>query len=237
MKSAIAPTLVCLAALTSAPCAFAQLGLDGSVQRLSATFRFFGSERSTTLKPLPGATGGATIFARTVTIPAGVNVLYVSMYTTGDAHAGARILFACRISVIFGLFSPCQPAAANPAGAAPTGWITLQRHRDYNRDYLPRTGVNPFNGDAAGGAGDLHDNAISYQWCVKVPFSETPYTRIVQLRMGSLGDPTSLAIAPVVFIEGLHVFVDASYVSNAAGRCVADTSTLPAEEPDAAPQP
>jgi azurin len=48
--------------------------------------------------------------------------------------------------------------------------------------------------------------------------------------MGSLGDPTSLAIAPAVFIEGLHVFVDASYVANPSARCIADTTALPAEE-------
>jgi hypothetical protein len=79
----------------------------------------------------------------------------------------------------------------------------------------------------------MHDNSITYQWCVarpQVQFSETPYTRVIQLRMGSLGDPTSLAIAPQVFIEGLHVFVDASYVATASARCVADTTTLPAEE-------
>jgi hypothetical protein len=204
-------------------------------KRLAATFRFFGSEGSTFLHPLAGATGGASIYSRTITVPAATNVLFVSMHTTSDQHGGARATFACRIGAVTSigtLFTPCQAGAGNPSGGAPSGWLTLARHRDYNRDYQPKAGVVPFPGDAAGGAGDLHDNNVNYQWCVRVPFSETPYSRIVQLRMGSLGDPTSAAAASTytVFIEGLHVFVDAAYIQDASLRCAADLTTLPAEE-------
>src|SRR5215467_3370812 len=171
------PFLMCLAALSL--CAVKPANSQ-EIQRLSATFRFFGSEKSTTLKPLAGGAGGATIFSRTVTVPAGVNVLYVTMSTTGDTHFSARSTFTCRVGTSLLALAACQPGAGNPSGEAPLGWITLQRHRDYNRDYAAKAGVVPFAGDGAGGAGDLHDNSIHYQWCVRVPFSELPYTRVVQ---------------------------------------------------------
>jgi hypothetical protein len=234
----LAKGFTCLAVGFAAACLFQSTVSAQDIttyKRLAATFRFFGSERSTFLHPLANATGGASIYSRTITIPSATNVLFVSMHTTSDQHGGARATFACRIGTATAtgiIFTPCQSGAGNPAGGAPTGWITLARHRDYNLDYLPRAGVAPFPGDARGGAGDLHDNNINYQWCIRVPFSETPYTRIVQLRMGSLGDPTSAAASSTftVFIEGLHVFVDAGYIQDPSLRCAADLTTLPAGE-------
>jgi len=216
--------LIASAVLTLvAPLAEAQ----NPLYRLAATFRFFGSERVSTVPPVAGGSGGVAIYSRTVVVPPGVNVLYVTMSTTGDGHSGARHQFACRTSVPAGAFAPCQAGPADPAGGAPAGWITLQRHRDYNRDYQPRLGVIPFPGDARGGAGDLHDNSIHYQWCVRVPFVSVPATRIVQLRMASRGDPLTTLPPPPVFIEGLHVFVDASLIPSASLACAADTTTLP----------
>jgi hypothetical protein len=217
--------LIAVAVLTSvAPLAVAQSPL----YRLAATFRFFGSERASIVPPAAGGLGGVSIYSRTVVVPPGVNVLYVTMSTTGDGHLGARHQFACRTAVPGGVFAPCQAGGGDPAGGAPLGWITLQRHRDYNRDYQPLPRVTPFPGDAAGGAGDLHDNGITYQWCVKVPFASVPASRIVQLRMASRGDPVTTSPPPPVFIEGLHVFVDASLIPTASLACAADTTVLPA---------
>jgi hypothetical protein len=217
--------LIAMAVLTFVPpLAEAQSPL----YRLAATFRFFGSERASSVPPVAGGSGGVSIYSRTVVVPPGVNVMYVTMSTTGDGHLGARHQFACRTALPGGAFAPCQAGPADPAGGAPAGWITLQRHRDYNRDYQPRADVRPFPGDAAGGAGDLHDNGITYQWCVPVPFSSVASSRIVQLRMASRADPITTLPPPPVFIEGLHVFVDASLIPTRSLACAADTTTLPA---------
>jgi hypothetical protein len=190
------------------------------LMRLAANFNAFGFEIATSA-PIPGV----AIYSQTVVVPPGVNVLYVTMSTTGDGHGGARHTFTCRT----GTPTPstfCQPGPGDPSGGSPAGWLTLQRHRDYNTDYVHIPNVPVFFGDGGGGAGDLHDNSIHYTWCTPVPFSPTPAPLAVELRLASIPEmsPPFDGIEPIVFIEGLHVFVDASFVANPAQSCVQDTS-------------
>ena len=229
MKRVLRISLTILATLFVVSIAIQRQAQAQEVFRLAANFNFFGEEKST-LEPVPGI----PIYTQTVVVPAGVNVLYVTMATTGDTHGGARSQFACQTAVPPAAFTFCQPGPGNPAGEAPPGWISLQRHRNYNTDYVHLDGTL-FSGDGGGGAGDLHDNSIHYTWCTPVPFQATPSTRTVVLRMASSHEnvpPIDPTIPQFVFIEGLPVIVDASFISNPAQACVKDLNTAAPEVPN-----
>src|SRR3954451_15618989 len=82
---------VALSASWSSPAKAQQLN------RLAAEFNYFGSEASTTLTALSNPThtqsSGVPVYRRSVKVPAGHNVIFVTMSTTGDVHDGAASCF------------------------------------------------------------------------------------------------------------------------------------------------
>ena len=186
------------------------VGNTGYLRRYAANFITFGApaELVTVAPPAPGAQGGTVIYDKNIFVADDINTLYVTISAVGDTHNGARLQIACNIDN-----APCNPGP-NPVGGAPNGWLTIQRHKDYNNNY---TGV-PFSGDGGGGAGDLHDNGVHYTWCA--PFETKAGLHNVKVRFASApapGDPAS-AGAPV-FLEAVHFYVDGARVADEAGRC------------------
>jgi hypothetical protein len=100
---------------------------EGVVHRLAANFNF-GGEQSTTAAPGALGTGGIVIYDKTVSVPDDVNVLFVTISTTGDVHGNAQADFACLVDGV-----PCN-AGDSGAQGAPTGWITLQKNEADEHD-------------------------------------------------------------------------------------------------------
>jgi len=198
---------------------------QGYIRRYAANFRAWGApdvvEISTTtvaaLAGPPGA-GGVVIYDKSFATSDDVNVIYVTISTTGDTHAGAKTQFAALLDG-----ASCNRGSI-PVGAGAPGWITLQRHQNYNLNGL----VPGFVGDGAGGAGDMHDNSIHYTWCCRAEPLEG--LRNVKVKMASscsfLGGCGPAGTETRVFIEGAHFYIDGSNVKS-ADRCVVDTTPLP----------
>lgn len=190
------------------------------LRRFAANFTTFGNppELVTTEQPAPNGGGGEVIYDKDVTVPGDVNVMYVTVSAVGDTHFGARLQLACLIDDV-----PCNPGA-NPIGGAMSGWVTVQRHKDYNLNYAP--GGEPFVGDGGGGAGDLHDNTVYYTWCAPLE-GQGAGTRNVKVKFASgavPGEPASEGAE--VFLEGVHFFVDGNRIADETAAC----QPLPQEE-------
>lgn len=179
----------------------------GYVIRLSAE-NIFPFEQSTFAIPTAGGGGGGSIYTKAVYVPRSSNVLYITMSTTGDTHQGAGEAFACLVDG-----KPCISSGIG-AGEAPSGWIVLGKH--YNYDVTYNGGES--GGDGGGGSGDMHDNSIYYTWCMRVS-PNTTHTVNLRQAVWSIDDPTNSRNA-VVYIEGGQYYIDADF--QAAG-CAAGT--------------
>jgi hypothetical protein len=178
----------------------------GVLYRVSSDELFFTSECTTSLVGNPinaagiptSAPGGLACFSKTVTVPAGVRSLYVTITTTGDTHGGAALRLACLVD---GLACVTNNGTAD---ASPTGWITLHK--------LPvAPGVTNCN-NGGGGNGDCHDNSVAYQWCKRIALNEDLATaHPVQIRLA-----TSIA-GQSAFIEKASIYVDANV--GGGGNC------------------
>jgi len=192
--------------LASAAVALAGAGAkaDGPIRRHSADFfKFDGSEFTTTLPPsaTPGA-GGASFYKKTIAPGPTENVMYVTVFATGDTHsfiAANSQLWDCEITS--GTTTTfCQPGTSSSSGFP--GWVNLQTP-----------------------GADEHDNSISYSWCVALPKRTQVKPFTIQLFMASLNgvDP--------VFVEGGHVFLDTSQLTNpAADKCILGASIAGASD-------
>lgn len=169
----------------------------GSLRRLAADGLYHGGgEASTALEP-----PGVDIYQKTVLVPLGVNTLYLTMSTTGDAHGGAGSCFSANVDGNF--FNGGDQGAARCADNATTpvsGWVTLLKLPDI----VDAVTTNCNSG--GGGSGDCHDNSITYQWCTPI----TPGVHDVEVRMA-----TSNAGQPV-FIEQAFFYVDANQLFGSA---------------------
>jgi hypothetical protein len=194
-------------------------------QRIAANRLDSSFEISTTLAPsgTPAASGGFIIYNHPVVSSDDANVLFVTIHATGDTHGGARLMLSCLIDDV-----ACDPNSAF-VPLAPAGWVTILRHRDYNKDYVSLTGG--FSGDGGGGAGDLHDNNISYSWCGAISVKDEsraftweddpPYwnsTHNIKIKLASGQDDTGVSGHSPVFLDSVHIYVDAGHI-RAADRC------------------
>lgn len=209
-------------------------GNSGYVRRYAANFTTWGTpaEIETDLPPsgTPAASGGLLIYNKNFFTAADINTLYVTISATGDAHDGRRLMLACLVDGV-----ACN-SGSNPVGGAPAGWVTLLRLDNYNSDY---SGPGD-SGDGGGGAGDVHDNNITYTWCV--PFETNPGSHNVQIRLASGVSPDAddPAVNNFVFLEGVYFFIDGSRIADAANACTRDpvdstvaigTTSVPLTEP------
>jgi hypothetical protein len=185
------------------------VGNTGYLRRYAANFDAYGFEIFTNATAAPNGQGGLIIYNKNFFVADDINTLYVGVSATGDTHGGARLQLACLVDG-----QPCNPGS-NPVGGALTGWITLNRHDNYNDNYVTTV---PFTGDGGGGAGDVHDNAIMKQWCT--PFETKAGTHNVQIRMASGTAPADPGSAgQLVFMEGVDFWIDGARVADDDDRC------------------
>lgn len=110
-----------------------------TLSRLSAQFRRWdGGEDFTTVPP---GSGGANIYTRTVTVPPGRNVLYITYSSTGDTHSFAAGNNMQHLCLVDGL--PCNPGFTPASGF--TGWLVTQHPN-----------------------ADEHDNTVMIEWCANI---------------------------------------------------------------------
>jgi len=177
---------------------------DGPLIRHAADFfKFDGTEFGTSLTAGGGVDDGALFYSKTVALPVGANVAYLTLYATGDEHGGAGLWLKCRYNVGPG-YTLCR---TGPGGidTAPSGWIALHK--------VPVAVDGAANcNDGGGGAGDCHDNDIAYSWCIPLP-SPTPARITFNLKMASSIKGQS------VFIEKGHVYIDSSQITGTE-RCI-----------------
>ncbi len=201
-----------LAALALAVCSSVGPGAkaqDNPLIRHSADFfKFDGTEFFTTVTAVngpnpttPGNPDGALFYRKKVTVQRTSNILYVSIYTTGDSHDGAALWLSCRVNSAF-----CRPATPVAVDKSPSGWIALLK---LPQDVQTPSGANNCN-DGGGGSADCHDNAVTYQWCVPVRGGSAV---LVDLKMATSKAGSS------VFIEKGHVYIDSSGIRQ-PDRCV-----------------
>ena len=163
---------------------------NGPILRIAADFfNFDGTETST---------------AAPVIAPDGL-ILWVSVKMEPETSNVVIVPSAARTK-------PCPREPCNPgtggAGEAPPGWINLQKHKNY---------ALGLRGDGSGGSGDMHDNSIYYQWCVR----RGPGPAKVEIKMASSGpdfETDDGVTSPTVFFEAAHVYIDASRIAG-ENRC------------------
>ena len=111
---------------------------DTLIREAADFFKFDGSEffTTTTAVSFPASPQGSLFYTRTLTPNANSNVLFVSVFATGDENGGANSWLSCQVNG-----RPCRLSAAVATDGAPKGWITLH--------HLPPGG----------------DNDLAYQWC------------------------------------------------------------------------
>ena len=206
--------------------AFAQ-----EIQRLSAQFKNFGGNETTTNLAATGTsttpgTGGLLVYRKSVFVPflsGGNPVLYFTISAVGDNHNGESNFISCNIDGPSGVGSAstvCNPNATSPGiDLAPPGWIGLTHHFSYETTYTSNGSTGLSSGDGGGGTSDEHDNAYYYTWCKRV----TPGSHTVNLRLGNHTGPTVCTgcrgANNQVFFEKAFFYIDVS-AAPPAGACV-----------------
>lgn len=168
-----------------------------TMSRLSAQFRRWdGGEDFTTVTP---GSGGTNIYTRTVTVPPGRNVLYITYAAVGDTHSFSGVVNSMQhLCLVDGL--PCNSGFSASSGF--TGWLVTQKTCD-----------NGGCGTPSGG--DRHDNSLMYEWCANIPQVSFATVHTVAINMAST---TGL---DDVFNEGAHIFIDTNHVG---GGCTKSTT-------------
>lgn len=187
-----------------------------AIERLSAQYlRFDVTETAcqaatpTCPKALAGGTGGRLVYSHAVFVPllSGSPVLYVDFAAQADQHGGSAEFVSCNIDGTL----LCN-AGTGGAGGAPTGWVNVGHHFDYEHvtycSGLNGNACGLTTGDGGGGSGDQHDNTLYSHWCVHVP----PGTHTVNIRLANAATAPSNpdGIANIVYFEAAHIFIDAS---------------------------
>ncbi len=175
-----------------------------NIKSFAANFLYFGGqgadEASSSLPPLPHGTGGDLIYSNSVTVPAGINTLYVSFDAAADLGGATNAMFvACLLDG-----SPCTDLSA-PGNDSPAGWVMVQ---------ALASGAVP---------GVYSDQAVHYTWC-------TPIKRLargakglvhnVQLRLASGTNDGA-------YLEQLHVFVNGAKIAGANAGNACTSAGLP----------
>ena len=162
----------------------------GPLKRLRADYDQSGETSTDLNNAANGGLGGISLYNQTVTVPTGVNTLYVTVSGQGDQHCppdidsgggccpNAALWMSCNVNGV-----PCNPGKTAATGLK--GWIAMQHPE-----------------------ADLHDNSFHYTWCAVVK----PGTPTVEIRMASSngGD---------VYVEKLNYFIDASNLAVTDGNC------------------
>jgi hypothetical protein len=150
-----------------------------NIQRFAANFLMFdGNEVDATAADTTSTTP-ILFYNKTVTVPASVNVLYISIFGTTDTHSGAAELLNCQVDGV-----DCNNTGKASSNGSPAGWVRVA-HAD----------------------ADLHDVAASYQWCtpIKKKSGKNGLAHAVTLKMASNGAGEVFMEQIHVFVDGSKV--------------------------------
>ena len=180
MKKYISPTTLALLAGALFIFTTASLGRAQNLQRFASEFlNFDGTEQHGGPGDTPALDNGVQIWDDHVTVPASVNVLYVTLSATGDTSIPAvESQFSCLLDGV-----PCNAGTTFDATAA--GWIVLEE-----------------------GLSAADDNAITYTWCTPIkPLKQQTQKLLhdVSLRMATNGAGTAFIEGIHVFVDGNHI--------------------------------
>jgi hypothetical protein len=202
------------------------------IHSIAADFDFFGffEEAATASEPpvagLPGTNfvDGLRIYDKVYNLSGKSNIVTIEMFTTGDSHAifgvpgsGPAGCFTCIFTDPTGARGFCNPGGqgaarcANNGATNVPGWIALIKE--------PEGGANCFDG--GGGAGDCHDNAISYKWCYAMPVDDDggPITGLYRTELWM----ASSHAGGTVFIEQAHFYINETKVLTTDNDCADPT--------------
>ncbi len=179
----------------------------GYLRQFAAQYlNFDGSEQSTTLAP---SSGGQTIYHGTVTVPADIDTLEVTISATGDlldsgVPATNSIWLNCQVDG-----NACN-GGTNSAGNSVGGWVPVLSLTAPAQ--VPEPTPTPTTPATA------TDNNIHYSWCMPIKPKKGAgdhLTHDVDLKMAS-GDGTH-----AVHIEQIHVFVNGARIAgqNKSNAC------------------
>jgi hypothetical protein len=187
--------------------ALAVAAYAGQVRQFAAQFlNFDGTEQSTTREP---SSGGQPIYQGSISVPADVNTLEVTISATGDLLDGGA-------PVTNSLWLNCQVdgndcnGGTNSAANSVGGWVPVLSLDASAQIPEPTATPTPAVGT---------DNNIHYSWCMPIKPKKGPHSlqHDVQLSMAS-GDGIH-----AVHVEQIHVFVDGINfgAGNKANACTA----------------
>jgi hypothetical protein len=148
------------------------------------------------------------VYDKTVAIPRGDNVLYLTFSAQGDTHNGSALLMQGLVNG-----NACQPLLGQTGGGGGGPHIFP---RWYTLSHLPKSTTGLNCNDGGGGTGDCHDNTIAFSCCSTV--STTAPTARVQIRLANLPG----GVGNTSFYERSTIYIDAQ-----AGRQCLGVSTRP----------
>jgi hypothetical protein len=205
MKRPIVGSVVVFAASAAALCLAAYAG---EVREFAA--QYVNGEQATTLDP---SSGGQPIYQGTVSVPADVDILEVTISATGDLLNGGT-------PVPNSLWLNCQVdgnncnSGSNSAVNSVAGWVPVLSLNSSAQ--IPEASATPAVGT---------DNNIHYSWCVPIKKKKGPngLSHSVQLSMAS-GDG-----ADTVHIEQVQVRVGGANIGgpNNANACTSAPAPTP----------
>jgi len=167
---------------------------QANLTRLSAEYRYWNEgEAMSSSAPAAGGLGGSVVYQKTVFVPSSTMTVYLTISATGDTHFGAGLLLSATYTNASSEL-PFNPEAGQ-AESLPTGWLTAQKHFNYDVTY--NGGMS--GGDGGGGNGDMHDNGIYYTWCVKLGTGAHTF----KIRLASTNGQS-------VFFEKAYFYIDAT---------------------------
>jgi hypothetical protein len=180
------------------------------LDRLSADFQNQG-EHATSAAPAAGGAGGVVVYSKTVEVPEGEEVIYITFSGQADVHTGSALLMNASVGAPGRPKRLCEVLIGNfGAAAAPDGWFTLLK--------LPRATTGNNCDDGGGGTGDCHDNTIYFSCCARIDNKkkdrhdkdeEIPIE--VEIKLANFpGNNPGDNPAGTAFYENATIYIDAS---------------------------
>jgi hypothetical protein len=180
------------------------------LDRLSADFQNQG-EQFTNAAPAAGGAGGSVVYRKTVEVPKGEEVIYITFSGQADVHTGSALLMNASVGAPGGPKRLCEVLIGNfGAAPAPDGWFTLLK--------LPRATTGTNCDDGSGGTGDCHDNTIYFSCCARIENKkqdrhdkdeEIPIE--VEIKLANFpGNDSAANPATNAFYENATIYIDAS---------------------------
>ena len=188
----------------------APIGAHAGKQLTRLSAKITASDGNAILLPAgvdPDDPGVIQIYSNSGNIPAGDNVLYVTISAEGLTDcSGNGIALLCQVDG-----ANCVPGNATPGPGSvtdiPSGWV------------IPL-------GNEFGGDDDLGLTGVNFQWCAKIGKKPQNIHSIKIFGATAFGETCD------TFLEGVHVYLDSNRIPSAPNACSTYTTPNPDTSPD-----